>query len=200
MRLSAFICIALLLEVGTVHAQASQIPPPPEERNAVEIALSDRAGQFRYFTPLQLSTVRTEVDYGFFLNENRDSVGSARLLFRSNLELGPFSLRVGPQAYAALLGNPNRDDVVAVSFGGELRYDLIRSYAVALVGSAFYSPTILTFGQANNLTDFTARAEVRIVPRIVLFAGYRWFKVNLSREPNETLQNAVLVGLRWELH
>ncbi len=201
MRTSALSCIAVLLVVAKAHAQeAAQTPPPPEDARAVEFSLSDRAGQFRYVTPERLGGIRTAVNYGFFLNENRDSVGTAALLFRSNLELGPFSLRVGPQLYAALLGNQNRDDVVAIAFGGELRYDIIRKYDIALVGSAFYSPTILAFGKLNSMTDFWARAEMRILPRMTLFAGYRWFKFNMSEEPNRTLQNAVLVGVRWQLH
>jgi hypothetical protein len=191
----------VLLVAGKLHAQeVAQTPPPAETGRAVEFSLTDRAGQFRYYMPFELAGVHSEVNYGFFLNENRDFVGNAELLFNSNLELGPISLRVGPQLYAALLGNPNRDNVVAIAFGGEVRYDLIRRYSVALVGSAFYSPTILTFGRANNVNDFIARGEIRILPRMILFAGYRWFKFTLSGEPNERLNNALLVGVRWQLH
>jgi hypothetical protein len=200
MRVSAFASFALLLLIGRLHAQTAQAPSAQTDGNAIEFSLSDRSGQFRYLTPQQFGSVPTDINFGLFLNENRDFVANAAMLFKTNLPLGPVSVAVGPQAYAALLGNPNRDDVIAIAFGGEVRWDVIESYKLAVVGDAFYAPSILSFGKLNNVQDFSARAEVRIVSNLILFAGYRWFTFNLSGEPNEKVQNAVMVGLRWRVY
>ena len=200
MRVSAFVGIAMLLLVGKLHAQVAQTPPPTEEGNAAEVALSDRSGQFRYFIPEHLGGVKSEINFGMFINENRDFVFSTELLIDTNLDLGPVSLRVGPQGYVALLGNTNRDDAVAVAFGGELRYEVLSNHSLAVVGSAFYAPSILSFGKTNNVTDFNARAEIKLVQNLILFAGYRWFTWNLTGESIERIQNAVTLGLRWQVY
>jgi hypothetical protein len=116
----------------------------------------------------------------------------------SDLELGAFEIDFGPQAYAALLEEEN-EDVFAIALGVEARLNLVPSRALAVVGTAFYSPDVLTFGSADNVTDFAARAEIRLRERIVGFAGYRWFELDLLMREERRLQNEIFAGVRWQL-
>jgi hypothetical protein len=165
---------------------------------ALELALSDQTVQLRYDSPTDTGGEGSRMFYSVFLSEERDVVGSAGLLVNSDLSFGPVDVRFGPQAYAGLLKDQNQD-VFALALGLEARLNLIRDRALAIVGSAYYSPDVLTFGSADNLTDFTARGEIRINDRLVALAGYRWFELDLLMRQDRSLQNEVFAGVRWQL-
>jgi len=183
----------LLCLAGTVHAQQGD----PDGRS-IELSLSDEAVQARYDTPTDTAGEGSRMFYALFLSEERDVVGSAGLLLGSNFSVGALDIKFGPQAYAALLDEEN-EDVFALSLGLEARLDLERRSGLAIVGSAYYSPDVLTFGSADNLRDFMARAEIRINDRLIGFAGYRWFELDLVDREQTDLQNEIFAGVRWQL-
>jgi hypothetical protein len=196
MRIILLLLPALAFIASTANAQERR--RGPIERS-VEVALSDESGEIRYRAPTNVGGQdNSEVSYAVFLSEDRDLVASAALLFGTTLDLGPLTVQLGPQAYAGLLEEEN-EDVFALSVGGQLRYDLVRSQGIAIVGSAFWSPDILTFGQADNLTDFMARAEMRVAERVIAFAGYRWFELDLLEREERRLQNELFAGINWQL-
>jgi YfaZ precursor len=178
-----------------LHAQ----PARNEPTRAVELSLSDEAGEVRYRAPTSIGgQPNTEAQYAVFLSEDRDIVGSAAVLFDTDLDFGPVQLRLGPQAYAALLDEEN-EDVFALAVSASLRFDILKSRGIAIVGSANWSPDILTFGSADNLTDFMARAEMRLSDRVTGFAGYRWFRLDLTMRERNTLQNELFAGIHYQL-
>lgn len=196
MRISTFMLLMVAVTAaGVLHAQQAST----DSVRAVELSLSDEAGEVRYRSPTSIGgQPDTEVSYAIFLSEDRDFVGSGSLLFDTDLDFGPLQFRVGPQAYAALLNEEN-EDVFALAISASVRYDIIRSRGVALVGSANWSPDILTFGTADNLTDFMARAEMRLSDRVIGFAGYRWFRLDLTDADRKTLQNEFFAGVNYRL-
>jgi hypothetical protein len=194
--MSTRILIAALVSfIATALAQAQS---DPDKQRSLELTLSEEAGQLRYDTPSNLGGADSRMFYTLFLSEDRDVVGSAGLLLNSDLEWGALSVRFGPQAYAALLDEEN-EDVFALALGVEARFDVVKSRGIAIVGSAFYSPDILTFGSADNLTDFMARGEIRLNENLVGLAGYRWFELDLLNREERELQNEIFVGVRWML-
>ena len=124
--------------------------------------------------------------------ENRDDEGDQGP--RGNPNQSQFLF--GPRGYAALLEDENTD-VFAVSLSAELRYELDRTSGLALSGQAFYAPDILTFGSANNLTDLSARLELRLQPKLTVFGGMRWFEFDLTERGQRTLQEELFAGVGW---
>jgi hypothetical protein len=175
------------------HAQSDA-----DQQRSLELSLSEETLQLRYDTPSDLGGTDSKMFYTLFLSEDRDVVGSAGLLLNSDLQLGALSVRFGPQVYAALLDEEN-EDVFSVSLGVEARFDVVKSRGIAIVGNAFYAPDILTFGSADNLTDFQARGEIRINDNLIGFAGYRWFELDLLDREEQELQNELFAGVRWTL-
>jgi len=190
----------LFLAGGALHAQE---PRPTHTTTAIEAMGGNSVLQLRYLSPSPWEATgggRSDLDYGFLLSENRDIIGSAALMFHTNLNLVPgLTINVGPQGYLALLSGLNKTDVFAVAFGVDARYMLLPRWGIAAFGSAFYSPGVLTFGSAHNLYDFTAGAEVQFTPRLAGLAGYRWLKFTTVAEPDVRVQNEVFAGLRWRL-
>jgi hypothetical protein len=196
MRLSTLIACGLAL----VAAQQlyAQEPRPAGTARAIDATIGNSVMQLRYLTPSPITQLQGDLDYGFLLSEDRDIIASGALMFDTNLHLLPrLTLKVGPQAYLALLNAQQKANVFALALGGNARYEILRRWGIAAFGSAFYSPGVLTFGSAHNLYDFTAGGEVRFTPRLYGQAGYRWFKVTLVGQPDVRVQNEVFAGLRW---
>jgi hypothetical protein len=185
--------------MGSLFVTALATAQNAAEVRALEVALSDETAQVRYIDPENIGGRDDgEIAYSLFLSEDRDVVGSAAALVGTRLRAGEFEIRIGPQAYAALLSEEN-NDVFALSVGLDARLNLSRNRALAVVGSAFWSPDVLTFGSADNLTDFMARAELQLTDRLLGFAGYRWFELDLLEREERRLQNELFAGVRWQL-
>lgn len=195
--------LLLSVSAGALHAQE---PRPNNTGTAIEAMGGNSILQLRYLapSPWQAGGGRSDLDYGFLLSESRDIIGSAALMFHTNLNLIPgLTLDVGPQGYLALLSAVNKTNVFAVAFGAAARYALPfldPRWGIAAFASAFYSPGVLTFGSAHNLYDFTAGGEVQFTPRLAGLAGYRWLKFTTVGEPDVRVQNEIFAGLRWQLH
>jgi hypothetical protein len=192
---NALTCFILASSFIAGIAAAQNAP----ERRSLELALSDETAQLRYIDPEEiLGRDNSEIAYTIFLSEDRDVVGSAAAMMDTNLSVGAVNIRVGPQAYVGLLSEEN-NDVFALSFGVDARVNLARNRAIAIAGSAYWSPDVLTFGSADNLTDFMARAEAQLTDRLLGFAGYRWFELDLLNTQERKLQNEIFAGVRWQL-
>ena len=196
MRASILLIVGLSVFVaGEAHAQRART----NDSASVELSLSNEAGEARYRTPTTIGgQPDSELQYAVFLSEDRDIVGSAALFLGTDLRFGGLQLRLGPQAYAALLDEEN-EDVFALAIGASVRFDVIPSRRIAVVGAANWSPDILTFGSADNLTDMMARAEIGLSDRVIAFGGYRWFRLDLTMRDRNTLQNELFAGINWQL-
>jgi YfaZ precursor len=188
----------LLISSGALAEEAS-----PTIQNAAEVSLSNDTLHLRYLASGEkIGAGRSQASAGFFLSEERDIVLDAALLFPIDFEfdlgpVGPLTILVGPRAYAALLDEEN-SDVMAFSIGTEIRFDILRESGFAVVGQAFYSPDIVTFGAADNLLDLMARAEIGLGAQLTGFAGMRWFEFDLTEGAGtRTLQEEVFVGVGW---
>lgn len=192
--------VSFLLLFGLCQLSIAQDSPARSLPRA-QLALSNDTAEARYLTSGSKAGVDSarRISGGVFLSEERDIVFDAELLFPADLELGPISMNFGPRAYAALLQEEN-NDIMAFSIGAEVRFDIERRTGLAVVGHAFYAPDILTFGSADNLTDLSARAEIRLAERLIGFAGMRWFRFDLTEGGgHEDLQDEVFVGASYRL-
>ncbi|MFO7287249.1 MAG: YfaZ family outer membrane protein [Gammaproteobacteria bacterium] len=193
-------CAAALL----VHADASAQPDrrttrssdSTEEFQVVEAYLSEDALQVLYGRKLDVGELgRNDARAGVFINEDRDLIGIADMLF----EVGEqrrrpgWSLQIGPRAYGALISIENQD-IFAIALGGTLTYRFGRRRAAGVSLTAFYAPDIVTFGNADNIKDGLARFEARVSDTTDLFIGYRIFEFDLDvdREVDDNMH----VGVR----
>ena len=170
-----------------------------DDRPHGEIALSDDTLQLRYIdNGAQVDAGRgSRASGSFFLSEERDIVLSGDLLFPANMGNERFEFLFGPRAYVALLEEENTD-VFTVALGAEMRLELDPGSGLAIAGQAFYGPDILSFGSADSLTDLSARLEIRLQERLVLFAGMRWFEFDLTEDQGtRTLQEELFAGANW---
>ncbi len=200
-------CLALAAIAGLYLGTATADQPDgnyPLTSHALEFYVSEYAFQALYLRPMDLGEVRTtHANLGIFLNEERDLVGSLDALLE--LEIGNrsrWTAQVGPRAYAALM-NTEETDVFSVALGGRLQYQLTRQGAAVSIGG-FYAPSILTFGEADNVYDVHVRVEVPLRDTMQIFLGYRHFQWNMTTGPvddplspqNRKLDDGIHLGVR----
>lgn len=195
MRPYMTIICGLLLAAGTARAQEPRLP---DTKSSIDATIGNSVLQVRYLTQSPLGPAGTDLDYGLLLTENNDIIPSVALMFDTDLDLVPrLRFRIGPQAYLARLVTTRKTDLFALAAGASARYEIIPRWGVAVFGSGFYSPGVLTFGSAHNLYDFTAGGEIRFTSRLAGMAGYRWLKVTTVNQPDIKVSNEVFAGLRW---
>jgi len=178
----------------------AQTPLAESSEKAIDGTFGNRVLQLRYYDHSPFAQMPGNLDYGLLLTENREFVASAALMFDTDfVPLSRLHLQIGPQANLAWLATGTKTDVFALAVTAGARYELIQRLGLSAFGSASYSPGVLTFGNAHNMYDFTAGAEVRLAGRLYALGGYRWFKFTLVNEPDERLVNEVFAGVRWQL-
>ncbi len=196
-------CGAALLMAATAMSPPATAQDLVGERAIGEIALSNDTMQLRYRDGGRNVDVGpgSRASAAMFLSEDRDIVFFGDLLFPGKVGVERLQLLFGPRVYAALLEDENTD-VLSLSLGGEARVELSPDGRLAVSGQAFYAPDILTFGTADSLTDFSARIEFEVQPRLTLFGGMRWFEFELIDEidgqDERTLQEELFGGVSWQ--
>ena len=183
--------LVFLAPIASANAQEADESCPRGE-----LSLSDDTLQLRYIASgVRIDTGRgSQISASLFLSEERDIVLSGDILFPTQLGYDRLQVLFGPRFYAALLEDENTE-TMAASLGAEVRFEIDRSSGLAIAGQAYYAPDILTFGSANNLTDLSARAEIRLQPRLTVCGGMRWFEFDLTEGGKRTLRGELFAGV-----
>jgi hypothetical protein len=185
---------------GAAGPAPAQTPLGSRTGRAVDAVVGNQVLQLRYLGASPFTGIGSNLDYGALLTESREFIASAALMFDTDIVPIPrLKLQVGPQLNLAWLNAQKKTDVFAAAIGASVRYELIPRFGLSAIGSAFYSPGVLTFGNAHNMYDFTAGAEARLGGRLYVLGGYRWLKFTLVGEPDEKVSNEVFAGVRWRL-
>jgi len=197
LRLIPLVAAALLSMTVTLPLRAQQ-PLPADSGPAIDAFATNYTLQSDYLTRAPFRAARSDLDYGLLIGDPHNLVASAAWMFHTNIEVQRyFTFEVGPKAYMAMLAQQNRG-VLSVAIGGDARLLLVPRMGIALYGGAYYAPSVFMFGSANNLYDLTAGVQVPFARRLSALAGYRWFRYSLQNSPDDTVENNVFVGLRWD--
>lgn len=179
-------------------ASASQMAG--SEGRAIELSLSDDYIQGRYYTGGGILGFDDTVGHvGVYLSDERDIIGNVGIMTEPvSLFVPGLSLSAGARGYVALLADP-ADDVVGLAPGIQGRYGLPYDFPLAIVGNIFYSPDILTLGDAENIIDIDARVEAEVIPDVVGFIGIREFRFDSDVGSDKKAAEEIQVGARFAL-
>ncbi len=194
--------------MGVDSMDAAATPPVPptaaemagDQGRAIELSLSDDYIQGRYYTGGGILGFENTINHvGLYFSDNRDIIGNVGIMTdRYPLFVEGLTLSAGARGYVALLSDPD-DDVVGLAPGIEGRYGLPYDFPVAVVGNLFYSPDILTLGDAEDIIDIDVRLEAEIVPDIVGFIGIREFRFDSDEGSDKKAAEEIQVGARFAL-
>lgn len=86
----------------------------------------------------------------------------------------------------------------AVALGGYATVNIPRVPGLSFTGGLHYAPSILSFGDSDDLTSLEVRGSYRVIRNAELFAGYRYLATGLDHpySGNAHLDKGVLAGMR----
>jgi hypothetical protein len=165
--------------------------------HAVEGYVSNIALQMQYVREFGVEGLGpVEARAGALYTEQRDLIGMGDLLayLGDQAERRLIDVSVGTRVYAAFLNEEN-EDTFGIGFGGEAEWFFSRDRRTSLKASAYYTPDILTFGIADNATDWSVRLLTRIRENTDVFVGYRSLQFE-TRVGDREVDDHLHVGFR----
>jgi hypothetical protein len=196
MMLTLMIGGALLAAARTAGAQEE--PLDPNTKRAVMATVGNDALQLGYMQhndPVH----NADLDLGLLMTQDRQFMGTAALMFWTQLGPSTVTIAAGPIGYLAWLEGQGKTQVAAIGGAIAGRWDALPGPGLAVVVHGAFSPGILTFGSANNVYDFLAGVQFRASDKFTILAGYRWLKITLNNQPADELLNEVYAGVTYRL-
>lgn len=99
--------------------------------------------------------------------------------------------------FRGLLWDDDDLDGGGVGIGGFATVNIPTVPGLSFGGSAHYAPSILSFGDSDNVTDLEARVSYRVIRNADVYAGYRYVNTDLDDSHSDVdLDEGVLVGMK----
>jgi len=166
-----------------------------------ELYIADEAIQGRYATGADLIGLSSgNLAAEIFTNQEDDLLGTLGLEF-SGMPAGMSSwvFTAGPKLYVATLDFVD-DGFATVAIGGKASYAIstqLTGIPTYVTGQYYYAPEILSFGDAEDMSDFIVRLEAEFVPNLTGFFGYRLLQADLEDSGDYELDDDIHLGLRF---
>ena len=150
-------------------------------------------GQVNFFgvnSDLQLGT-------GYTYHEGSRHIGNVDFHAQGRTALGnlPTTAGIGMRAYG---WDDDRLDGGAVALGGFATVNIPDVPGLSVTGGLHYAPSILSFGDSEDLTSFELRASYRVIRNAEVFAGYRYLNTELDAplRGDVNLDEGVMAGMK----
>lgn len=91
----------------------------------------------------------------------------------------------------------NRADGGAVGVGGFGTINIPDVPGLSFTGSLHYAPSILSFGDSDEMTSLELRASYRVIRNAEIFAGYRYLNTDIEESSRDVnLDEGVMAGMK----
>ena len=86
----------------------------------------------------------------------------------------------------------------AVGLGGYATVNIPRVPGLSLTGGLHYAPSILSFGDSDDMTSLELRGSYRVIRNAEVFAGYRYLNTELDSpfRGDVNLDEGVMAGMK----
>lgn len=144
----------------------------------VNIQLGSDTARFMYLTEaFGQDFGRLELEAGFLYNDNSNSLINVGLLVRGENVSVPLIVAIGARAYFAKLEPYN---IGAIAIGGDLLLTP-ESWGGLGVGIYYYAaPGVVSFGDADGLTEYGAYVNFQITPQAKIAVGYQMIDAEIT--------------------
>ncbi len=159
----------------------------------INIQLSNDTARFMYITEaFGQDFGRLELEAGFLYNQNGDTLVNAGLLVRGESVSVPLIVSVGARAYYASL---SQYTVSAIAIGGDLLLSP-ESWGGLGLGAFFYTaPGVVSFGDADGLTEYGIYVNFQITPQARIAGGYKQIDTTITNGSTVVIDNGAYFSL-----
>jgi hypothetical protein len=170
----------------------------------LDLNLSNDSALLRYIVQDLDSTGlgNKEVDLGLVYATDDVILGmfGAQLVAEAGSRSPGLDAGLGLKLFGANAEVDNEDDasLFAVTVGGQLRFipPPWPRFGVSLQG--FFSPDVVTFGDADKFGYLSAALEFRVIPQAMVYVGYREIRAGIEDGGTETLESGGHLGFQLD--
>ena len=160
------------------------------------ISVSDKSADLGVFSLKETATDVTRLGANYFYNSPGDKFIGVHLQVNRKGWVSSDNLDFGVKAKAFYLSrNKYNDDGYGLMLGLAGRYWFPTAMPMAISAEWLYSPQIITGGKAENATDARIRGELRILPKVIAFIGYRNLEAKFSTHGTHNLDSSLHIGV-----
>ncbi|MFV7783374.1 YfaZ family outer membrane protein [Shewanella marisflavi] len=105
-------------------------------------------------------------------------------------DAGAHHFEVGPKFSHYWAKNSSNGSAVAI--GG--RYSLALGSNIALKASAYYAPSVLSFGSVDGQYELDGKVQYQVNPSLGLFVGYRNIRLQYDDRRDNTFDTGFYIG------
>ena len=166
---------------------------------SLEIGLNDDTARVRYSTAMwgeQYGRAQMEVGALYSSEYDNHLLNAGLLVFNDSWE-SPLELGVGGRFYFA---DTDADTFGGLALGGQFRFAPLNWRGFGIGAQYFYAPDIVTFSDAENLSEFGARVDYELMPQARVFIAYHNIEADHEDYSGSVeLDEATLFGvsMRW---
>ncbi|MBS8240715.1 hypothetical protein DYI22_09350 [Marinobacter lipolyticus] len=183
------------MKVTRMSVLALSLAAAPALAADLDLSLTNDSvkGQVNFFgvnSDLQLGT-------GYTYHEGSRHIGNVDFHAQGRTALGnlPTTAGIGMRGF----GWEDDDlDGGAVALGGFATVNIPDVPGLSLTGGLHYAPSILSFGDSEDLTSLELRGSYRVIRNAEVFAGYRYLNTDLDSplRGDVNLDEGVMAGMK----
>ncbi|WP_372966658.1 YfaZ family outer membrane protein [Marinobacter sp.] len=183
------------MKITRISALALSLAAAPVMATDLDLSLTSDSvkGQVNFFGTQD----ELQVGAGYTYHEGSRHIGNVDFHAQGRTALGNLPTTAG----LGLRGIAWDDDHVdggAVGVGGFATVNIPDVPGLSVSGSLYYAPSILSFGDSDDMTSLELRTSYRVIRNAEVFAGYRYLNTELDMvgSPDINLDEGVLAGMK----
>lgn len=169
------------------------IAAAPVYASDVDLSLTNDSvkGQYNFFG----SNSDQQVGVGYTYHEGSRHIGNVDFHAQGRTALGnlPTTAGIGVRGIG---WDDDRLDGGALALGGFATVNLPDVPGLSFTGGLHYAPSILSFGDSDDMTSVEVRGSYRVIRNAEVFAGYRYLNTNFDGPGDINLDEGVMAGIK----
>jgi hypothetical protein len=164
----------------------------------LDVSLCDNSALFDYSasTASHRGLGNTAADVGIYFTNTDDIMARLGLQVVDGTGTGSPGLEAGVGAKFFALRADAKEDIFALTLGGQLTYSPKSASRVVLLGQAYFAPDIVTFGDGKQFIFATARIGYLVMQQAEVYFGYRLVQTTLSSRDILGIESGPNIGLQ----
>jgi YfaZ precursor len=158
-----------------------------------DISLTNESakGQINFFQ----TNSDMQLGAGYTYHEGSRHIGNIDFHAQGRTAVGNLPTTAG-LGLRALAWEDDRLDGGAVGLGGFATLNIPEAPGLSFTGALHYAPSILSFGDSDDLASLELRANYRVIRNAELFVGYRYLSTDFERGGDLDLDEGLMAGMK----
>ena len=158
-----------------------------------DISLTNNSakGQFNFFEP----NSDMQIGAGYTYHEGSRHIGNLDFHAQGRTALGNLPTTAGIGLRSLAWDDDNLDGA-ALGLGGFATVNIPDVPGLSFTGGLHFAPSILSFGDSDDMTSLELRASYRVIRNAEVFAGYRYLNTDLDGKGDIDLDEGIMAGIK----